>query len=225
VGEKMDNWIQKLVDQHDINLDKKKLTQKQRNILESAIQLFAEKGYNGTTTNEIAKLAGVAEATIFKHYRSKKGLLLRLVIPAIAKFASPFILNPLVQILEQDKPIEVILEELIQDRVTLVENNWKTIRIVIVESLFHSDLREALQEMVANRVIANVEQKVNRLKEQGKLRRDLPNRILLRGIISQVFGFLIAKNVLSESLSAGGELEELKWTVEMMLHGIKGEPE
>jgi AcrR family transcriptional regulator len=221
----MENWIQKLVDQHDINLDKKELTQKQKNILESAIQLFAEKGYNGTTTNEIAKLAGVAEATIFKHYRSKKGLLLRLVIPAIAKFASPYILDPLVQILEQDKPIEVILEELIQDRVTLVENNWKTIRIVIVESLFHPDLREALQEMVANRVIANVEQKVNRLKEQGKLRRDLPNRILLRGIISQVFGFLIAKNVLSESLSAGRELEELKWTVDMMLHGIKGESE
>jgi hypothetical protein len=132
-------------------------------------------------------------------------------------------LDPLVQILEQDEPIEIILEDLIHDRVTLVENNWKTIRIVLVESLFHPDLREALQERVAKSVIASVEKKVEYLKEQGKLRRDLPTRILIRGIISQIFGFLMAKNVLSESLITGDELEEIKWTVDMMLHGIKGE--
>jgi AcrR family transcriptional regulator len=216
----MGSWIEDLANQHKINLDEKKLTDKQKKILESAIQLFADKGYNGTTTSEIAKLAGVAEATIFKHYRTKKGLLFQLVIPILSKFASPFILNTLIEILGQDKPIEEILSELIKDRAALVENNWKTIRIVIVESLFHPDLREALKEQIAKDVIDKVSKKVDHLKVTGKVRSDLPNRVLIRGIMSSVFGFLFAKNVAPDVLLAGEEQEEIKWTIELLLHGI-----
>ncbi|MCH5585590.1 TetR/AcrR family transcriptional regulator [Shimazuella sp. AN120528] len=219
----MERWMQDLVKKHRVELEQKKLTEKQQNILEAAIHLFAEKGYNGTTTSEIAKLAGVAEATIFKHYRTKKGLLLRLVIPVISKFASPIILNTLVEILDQEKPIEEILQDLIEDRTKLVEKNWKTIRIVLVESLFHPDIREALKENVGKHVIDIVSQKIDRLKAAGKIRDDLPNRVLIRGIMSSVFGYLLAKNAVPEVLSAGKEDEELKWTVELMLYGIKGE--
>jgi AcrR family transcriptional regulator len=219
----MERWIRDLVNEHQIDLEQKKMTEKQRNILEAAIHLFAEKGYNGTTTNEIAKLAGVAEATIFKHYRTKKGLLLQLVIPVISKFASPFILNTLVEILEQEKAIEEILQDLIKDRTKLIENNWKIIRIVIVEGLFHTDLRQALQDHVAKHVVDTVCQKVDHLKAIGKIRNDLPSRVLIRGIMSPLFGYLLAKNVVPDVLSVGNEEEELKWTVELMLNGIKGE--
>jgi AcrR family transcriptional regulator len=219
----MERWIQDLANKYQIDLDQKKLTEKQQRILEAAIHLFAEKGYNGTTTSEIAKLAGVAEATIFKNYRTKKGLLLQLVIPVISKFASPFILNTLVQILEQEKPIEETLEDLIRDRTQLIENNWKIIRIVIVESLFHADLRQALQTNVLEHVVGTVCQKIDKLKAQGKIRKDLPSRVLIRGIISPLFGYLFAKNAAANVLSAGSEEEEIKWTVELMLTGIKGE--
>lgn len=217
----MERLIQDLTNEYQIDLDQKKLTDKQQSILEAAIHLFAEKGYNGTTTSEIAKLAGVAEATIFKHYHTKKGLLLQLVIPAISKFASPFILNTLIEILEQEKPIEEILQDLIKDRTKLIEKNWKLIRIVIVESLFHPDLRQALQENVFEHVVDTVCQKIDYLKAIGKIRSDLPSRILIRGIISPLFGYLLAKNVVTNVLSVGNEEEELKWTVELMLNGIK----
>lgn len=49
-----------------------KLTKKQIAILEAATDLFAEKGYAGTSTSEIANKAEVAEGTIFKHFKSKK---------------------------------------------------------------------------------------------------------------------------------------------------------
>lgn len=44
-------------------------------ILESALKLFSEKGYLGATTREIAKDAGVAEVTLFRHFPSKENLL------------------------------------------------------------------------------------------------------------------------------------------------------
>ncbi len=43
-------------------------------IIRSAGALFAEKGFNGTKTREIAMRAGVSEALIFKHFPSKEEL-------------------------------------------------------------------------------------------------------------------------------------------------------
>ena len=39
-----------------------------------AIDLFARKGFAGTTTREIAKAAGVTEAIIFRHFATKEAL-------------------------------------------------------------------------------------------------------------------------------------------------------
>jgi AcrR family transcriptional regulator len=44
-------------------------------ILDAAATLFAERGYNGTTTRAIAQRAGVNEVTIFRRFASKQGLL------------------------------------------------------------------------------------------------------------------------------------------------------
>jgi AcrR family transcriptional regulator len=43
-------------------------------ILETSIELFAEKGFNGTTTKEIAEKAEVNEALIFRHFSTKREL-------------------------------------------------------------------------------------------------------------------------------------------------------
>lgn len=45
-------------------------------ILDVASRLFAEKGYNNTTTAEIAQEAGVAEGTLYHHFGSKDGIFL-----------------------------------------------------------------------------------------------------------------------------------------------------
>lgn len=43
-------------------------------ILKVAIQLFSQRGFSGTTTKEIARLAGVSEAMVFKHFANKEEL-------------------------------------------------------------------------------------------------------------------------------------------------------
>ena len=63
-----------------------KQTDKQKKIIEVAIATFAEKGYSNTPTSEIAKKAGVAEGTIFKHYGTKENLLLSIMIPFLKDF-------------------------------------------------------------------------------------------------------------------------------------------
>ncbi len=48
------------------------MTDKKRRIVEAAIHCFAENGYAATATNTIARRAGVAEGTIFRHFETKK---------------------------------------------------------------------------------------------------------------------------------------------------------
>src|SRR5688572_17005274 len=82
-------WIKELMS----STDKNEMSEKQQKILAAAIDIFSEKGFAASSTNEIAKKAGVAEGTIFRHYKTKKELLLAIVTPTMAKFAAPFFIK------------------------------------------------------------------------------------------------------------------------------------
>lgn len=43
-------------------------------ILRVAIELFSQNGFSGTTTKEIARVAGVSEAMVFRHFATKQEL-------------------------------------------------------------------------------------------------------------------------------------------------------
>jgi AcrR family transcriptional regulator len=47
---------------------------KRHEILDSAMELFAMKGFRGTTTRDLAAAAGVNEAIIFRHFNTKQEL-------------------------------------------------------------------------------------------------------------------------------------------------------
>lgn len=47
---------------------------RKKQLLEIAMKLFSDKGFDGTSTREIAEAAGVNEALIFRHFRSKEDL-------------------------------------------------------------------------------------------------------------------------------------------------------
>ncbi len=46
-------------------------TETRTRILQAAQKLFARKGFDGTTTKDLARKAGVAEGTIFRHFPNK----------------------------------------------------------------------------------------------------------------------------------------------------------
>jgi AcrR family transcriptional regulator len=50
--------------------------QTKQKILKAALELFREKGLEGTTTREISKRAGIAEGTLFNYFKTKEDLAL-----------------------------------------------------------------------------------------------------------------------------------------------------
>lgn len=51
-----------------------KADERREQILHTAIELFSQKGFSGTTTKEIARAAGVSEAIIFRHFEKKSDI-------------------------------------------------------------------------------------------------------------------------------------------------------
>jgi len=48
--------------------------ERQASIIAAAAALFAQKGFNGTTTREIARTAGISEALLFRYFPTKRAL-------------------------------------------------------------------------------------------------------------------------------------------------------
>ncbi len=51
-----------------------KATERREQILHTAIRLFSQRGFSGTTTKQIAQAAGVSEAMVFRHFATKDEL-------------------------------------------------------------------------------------------------------------------------------------------------------
>src|SRR5579872_1057777 len=49
-------------------------TERRQQLIEVALKLFAQQGYEGTTTRQIADHAGVTEAIIYRHFPAKEDL-------------------------------------------------------------------------------------------------------------------------------------------------------
>ena len=62
-------------------------TQTRSKILQAAQKLFAKYGYDGTTTRDLAKQAGVAESALYHHFNNKKAILIELATQDGWKFS------------------------------------------------------------------------------------------------------------------------------------------
>lgn len=59
-------------------------------LLQAASALFAQRGYRGTTTRDIAEAAGITERTLFRHVSSKSELFREAVISPVEMFIEQF---------------------------------------------------------------------------------------------------------------------------------------
>lgn len=195
------------------------LTEKQKRIIIAAIQAFAEKGFASTSTSEIAKNAGVAEGTIFRHYRTKKDLLISIVEPMMKKFIAPFVMRDLEKVLNQEfETFEDFLRAMIRNRISFIGKNMLLFKILIQEIPFQPELKELFKKYIGVKVIERFIKVVHHYQEKGEI-VDLPPSTIIRVTVSTLFGYLIAKNLLLPELEWDEE-EEIDRTMQFIMHGI-----
>ncbi|WP_270179234.1 TetR/AcrR family transcriptional regulator [Alkalihalobacillus sp. CinArs1] len=196
------------------------LTPKQKRILEAAIQMFSEKGYSSSSTSEIAKRAEVAEGTIFRHYKTKKELLLAIVTPVMSNLLAPFIIRDLDKVLKKNyKSYEDFLIAIVKNRQEFIEKHISIVKILIQEIPFHDELRSQFIDRIGKEVYTRLEAIVSHFQAKGEL-VEMPTQTAIRLTASSIGGFLFARYILLPEHDWNDE-EELKHTIHFIMNGMK----
>ena len=221
MSEKKEQWLEDLIRLTEEDTEKK--TEKQIKILEAATEIFAEKGYAATSTSEIAQKAGVAEGTIFRHYKTKKDLLLSIAGPIVIKLVAPFLLRDFAKTIDMPyERAEDFFRALAKDRFKFVREHMRIIKILIQEVPFQPELLEQVKSLASEIVFERLKRVVRHFQEQGLLIDAPPWRILRTGA-SVMIGMILVHVLLVPDFSID-EDEEIEYTVDLLMYGIAGRP-
>jgi AcrR family transcriptional regulator len=199
------------------------LTPGQQRILGAALELFAEKGYAATSTGSIARQAGVAEGLIFKHFRNKKELLLKLARPLILGVFFPLSVRRIQVIVAQDYPqLKDMLEALLRERLAFVRQHHRLLRLVVQEILLHPELLETLQEQFKTHLQPTMETRLQHFSSLGQI-REMPFGTTLRLIMSCFMGLILPRVLLFPDLAWQEEIE-IEQTIQTLVQGLAPKP-
>ncbi|WP_028609299.1 TetR/AcrR family transcriptional regulator [Paenibacillus harenae] len=217
MSDEKDQWLEELI--RLTEGEEKKKTDKQIQILEAAVEIFSEKGFAATSTSEIAQRAGVAEGTIFRHYKTKKDLLLSIAGPIATKLIAPFFMRDFAKLLEIPySQTEDFFRAIAKDRLQFARKNVKLIKILIHEVPFQPELMEQVKGLMTNIVIQRLEKVVKHFQDQGQIIEAPPWRIM-RSSVSMFIGMIIFHVFLAPEFPFD-EDEEIDRTLDILMHGI-----
>ena len=155
-------------------------------LLEAALGFFVTEGYRGTTIERIANAAGLTKGAVYFYFRSKAGVLLRLL-----EWAEESIIDPTVQAIEEAGPraTDRLVAFMHTQSLVTTERPERTAmsRLVLLMSMEFrgtgDPIETRLGEMMA-RLDTALTKTVEMGKKQGEFRRDLGTRQLVGMIMA-----------------------------------------
>ena len=180
-------------------------------ILAATRRLFARKGRRGTTTREIAELAGVNEATLFRHFGHKDAL----IEACVRRYCDTVELQELLASLDGDLQLDL------RRIATALVDRMESVRDLIIASLVESEYESTVGDAAWRTPIAIKEIVTEYMARRVKARelRGEPDR-LARFFMGMCFAHVVGRNKFPEDLS-GGPAQPVAFMVDLFLHGSR----
>jgi len=155
-------------------------------LLEAAARLFSKKGYESTTTREIADSANCAEALIQRYYRGKNGLLVAIVKEGLLKTPTVDIAKlPFVGSLVAE------IEQIFRATAENLHNRSQHIRITFSRALIDPDFKDFGKIVMRPERLAVVQQRLSHYRDGGMVDSSIDiaaaSEMLLGGIFQLAF--------------------------------------
>ncbi len=169
---------------------------------------------------KLQKRAGVAEGTIFRYYKTKKDLLLAVVMPTLTKFAAPFFVQAFAKEIfkSEYESYEGLLRVVIHNRFEFAKKHFPMIKILIQEVPFQPELKNEIQQLVETELLSHFKKLIAKFQEEGEI-IEMPPSSVLRLTLSAVLGLLLTRFLLLPEEKWDDEVE-IEHTIQFILFGL-----
>jgi AcrR family transcriptional regulator len=143
-------------------------------LFRSALQLFAERGYQKTTVQDITEAADVGKGTFFNYFPTKEHVLATYGEERVAAME-----HALEQVKSGRRPVLAVLKELVRDLADHSSQSPDLLRSIFAAHLSSTPIRAHLQQRLrrGRRLMAEI---FALAQKAGEVRRDIPAAELAR---------------------------------------------
>ncbi len=182
-------------------------------ILVSALNIFAEKGFQDATISEISKAAGVSDATVYEYFNSKEELLF-----AIPEEITEHSIKETERVLPYLRGAETKLRAIVQGYVTTYENNPQYSNLIMLHLKTNRNfLKTKAFEVVrsaARMLLACIKEGI----DTGVFRKDADPLLVRSMILGTIEHICTRKHLAGEPLNLLDQVDPL---VDLILDGIR----
>ncbi|MGV8958540.1 TetR/AcrR family transcriptional regulator [Lactococcus lactis] len=194
------------------------LTEKQKKVLQASLELFASQGFEATTSQQIAKRAGVSVGSVYHTFPTKQAILIAVLAPifegTMDTVANQFNDNTFGKGFES---VEELVKVTIADRFYFADKNINVIRLMLgqmlVNSVFVEDLKKFFKQQAKQLVLPTIV----RLQAEQKI-KNLPIEKILQ-ILFYPLATYIGKRVLG--INNMSLEEEIEFATEITIKTLK----
>ena len=127
----------------------------EQKILDAALKIFSQKGYDGAKTKAIAKESGFSEVTLFNRFKTKRNLYDRIAMENIGKLNEDF--NVILKNYRCETP-EAFLKNLIKDLAEMFHDNFEFMHLVVEEaSKSHEKVEKEFINLLSDHIEKNIQ--------------------------------------------------------------------
>jgi AcrR family transcriptional regulator len=187
-------------------------------IIDAAVKIFAEKGFRGTTTRELAAAIGVSEPILYQHFHTKRDLYAA-IIQAKAQAGEERIkasLGPYFHGVD-DHAFFTALAEMIVDWYT---EDTAYVRILLYSALENHELHDLFRECQCNSFLDQVTDYIMRRVEEGAFRMLEPGAIA-GAFVGMVAHYSQCRVISPRMVEAFSQKESISLFVGIFLEGIR----
>ncbi len=154
-------------------------------LFRAALTLFAEKGFQETTVEDITEAADVGKGTFFNYFPSKEHVLAAFGEMQIGKLAAA-----VASARETSEPMLEFMRRLGRVMTEEPGRNPGIVRMILLANLTHSPLRESIREKIGTgrRLLAEL---MEVGQQRGQIRTDIPAIEMARAFHQAAFGTML----------------------------------
>ena len=157
---------------------------RRKQILDAATKVFAEKGFHRATVKEIARVAGIADGTIYTYFASKTEVLLGILHRLNESTEREQQLT-----LEGEQDVRSFFTSYLRQRMALLWPNAEVFQAVLPEVLVNEELRDLYYQQVLVPTFTVAEHSFQAQSATGQIRSiDVP--LTVRAIAGLLLGLL-----------------------------------